>query len=193
MAFNDEPFLPITLKGKDAGLMASLREPKRLTSTTRIISIHTGLIILYTIVSFVIIRAFTGISAPPLLDHCSPQTQVSASIVPNNDKLERKLYDNLNNNPFAGPPDPHIDVAWHGLLEGIHIRVTKEELVKSQQTSVLLPEGGGYLSWLGAYHELHCLVSHVSRRFHRVSYLTLSLSEIIEDHPSVDIQRPLLP
>lgn len=164
MAFTSEPFLPITLKEKVSGPMASpkpMRESKQLTSSTCSISIHTCLIFLYTIISFITIRAFTGVSRSRLLDHCSPQDQVSASIVPNNDKLERKLCDNLNHNSFAGPPDPRIDVAWHGLLENIHIRVTKEELGKSQQTSVLLPEGGGYLSRLGANHELRCLVSHV--------------------------------
>ena len=65
----------------------------------------------------------------------------------------------LTNNSFAGPPNPQIDAAWHGLLEHINIRVSKAELDQSQRTSVELPDGGGYLSWLAVYHELHCLVN----------------------------------
>ena len=70
-----------------------------------------------------------------------------------------QLYMNLNHNPFAGKPSPQIDAAWHGLMENINIRVSKTEMEKTKQTSVELPEGGGNLAWLGAYHELHCLVS----------------------------------
>ncbi|KAI4137343.1 MAG: hypothetical protein L6R39_007339 [Caloplaca ligustica] len=168
MTLDNEPLLPLTLQEKDAGPMADLKPQKykRFTSSTRNISIHTGLILLYTVVSLVTIRAFTSTPGSHILRHRPQHGQVSASIVPGNDKLERKLYDTLDRNPFAGPPDPSIDMAWHGLLENIHVRVTKEELERSQQTSISLPEGGGYLSWLGVYHELHCLVGHTSQRFY---------------------------
>ena len=66
---------------------------------------------------------------------------------------------NLNNNTFAGKPNPQIDVAWHGLMENIKIRVSETEMERTGQHSVKLPEGGGNLAWLGVYHELHCLVS----------------------------------
>lgn len=69
------------------------------------------------------------------------------------------MYMNLDNNPFAGPPDPAIDAAWHKFMENINIRVSKKEMARTRQTSVELPEGGGDLAWLGVYHELHCLVS----------------------------------
>lgn len=38
------------------------------------------------------------------------------------------------------------------------IRVSKHDLEKNNQSSVELPEGGGYLAWPGVYHELHCVV-----------------------------------
>ena len=40
----------------------------------------------------------------------------------------------------------------------MHMRVSREELRKDNQESVALPEGGGYLSWMGVFHELHCIV-----------------------------------
>ncbi|KAH8602300.1 hypothetical protein B0O99DRAFT_708021 [Bisporella sp. PMI_857] len=57
---------------------------------------------------------------------------------------------------YAGPPAPNIDKAWHELLSPIDIRVTKEELERNNRTSVELPEGG-YLAWLGVFHEVHCV------------------------------------
>jgi len=41
-------------------------------------------------------------------------------------------------------------------MTNMSIRVTKEELDAHGQTSVALP-GGGYLAWLGVFHELHCV------------------------------------
>ena len=40
----------------------------------------------------------------------------------------------------------------------MHIRVTAKELEQDNQESVKLKEGGGYLGWLGVFHELHCIV-----------------------------------
>ena len=41
----------------------------------------------------------------------------------------------------------------------MHIRVSEAELERGNQESVILPEGGGYLGWMGVFHELHCIVS----------------------------------
>jgi len=70
-----------------------------------------------------------------------------------------RIYMNLNRNPFTGPPriNPHVDESWRELLANINIRVSKEELEYNHQTSVELPENGGYLAWMSVYHELHCL------------------------------------
>lgn len=77
-----------------------------------------------------------------------------------------KLFKNLTINPFAGAPSPEIDKTWSELLAPMNIRVSKAELKSNGQTSVALPEGGGYLAWLGVFHELHCIASaHFERRF----------------------------
>ncbi|KZZ89201.1 hypothetical protein AAL_07849 [Moelleriella libera RCEF 2490] len=61
--------------------------------------------------------------------------------------------------PFAGDPSPELDHAWHNLLEGSAIRVTKEDLDFYNITSLPLQDGAGFASELFVSHELHCLVS----------------------------------
>jgi hypothetical protein len=68
------------------------------------------------------------------------------------------IFHNLTNNPYAGRPNTDIDAAWDELMAPMHIRVTANELSHDHQESVALPEAGGYLGWLGAFHELHCIV-----------------------------------
>lgn len=74
------------------------------------------------------------------------------------------MFHNLTNNPYAGRPDKAIDSAWDELMAPMHIRVTAEELARDNQESIGLTEGGGYLGWLGVFHELHCIVSLLERR-----------------------------
>ena len=71
------------------------------------------------------------------------------------------LFRNLTNNIYAGTPNAQIDAAWSALMAPMHIRVTADELAHDGQESVVLPENGGYLGWLGAFHELHCVVSKI--------------------------------
>lgn len=40
--------------------------------------------------------------------------------------------------------------------------MSENELTRNNQTSVPLPNGGGFLAWLEIFHELHCVVSAVS-------------------------------
>ena len=68
------------------------------------------------------------------------------------------LFQNLSDSPYAGTPSPDIEAAWTDLLSPMHIRITEAELRRDNQDSVALPEGGGYLGWLGVFHELHCIV-----------------------------------
>lgn len=67
-----------------------------------------------------------------------------------------RLYDNFVNSPYAGEPTVESDTAWHELLNNMSVRVTAEELASHNQSSVALPNGG-YLAWLGVFHELHCV------------------------------------
>ena len=70
-------------------------------------------------------------------------------------------YTDFEESPFAGPPSPSVDKAWHDLLASTSLRISDAEMARSNQTSVRLPEGGGYMAWLGVYHELHCIVSEL--------------------------------
>ena len=72
-------------------------------------------------------------------------------------KYKPQFYTKFNESPFAGPPSLETDVAWHDLMGNMSIRVTKAELEAHGQKSIKLP-GGGYLAWLGVFHELHCVV-----------------------------------
>ena len=86
----------------------------------------------------------------------------------------------VDGNPFAGPPRPELDAAWHNLLKSshtignerlrmifllltpfetdIHIRVSKDEMEKYGGRSLELTDGSGYAASLEVYHDLHCLV-----------------------------------
>ena len=70
-------------------------------------------------------------------------------------------YTDFEESQFAGPPSPSVDKAWHNLLENTTLRVSEQELERSNQTSVALPVGGGFMAWLGVYHQLHCIVRQV--------------------------------
>lgn len=83
-------------------------------------------------------------------------------------------YTDFEESPFAGPPSPSIDQRWHDLLSSISLRVSEDELQRSNQTSVALPVGGGYMAWLGVYHQLHCIVrEHSPGGGNWCSHLTL--------------------
>ena len=74
-------------------------------------------------------------------------------------KYRPQIYTDFEKSPYAGLPSPELDKAWQNLLSPIDIRVSAFELKRSNQTSISLPEGGGYMAWLGVFHELHCIVS----------------------------------
>ena len=76
-------------------------------------------------------------------------------------KLEaaQKTFHNLSRSRFAGKPSPEIDATWEELLAPMNIRVTKAELDSENVESIPLAEGGGYLSWIGVFHQVHCIVS----------------------------------
>lgn len=95
----------------------------------------------------------------------------------------RTIFQNLSQNPFAGAPSPEIDTAWDDLLAPTHMRVSIEELQRDNQESVQLPEGGGYLAWMGVFHELHCVV----RKRHKTS----SLREVEQVRADCVTQRML--
>ena len=103
-----------------------------------------------------------------------------------------KPFIRFRQSPYAGPPSPQVDQAWHELLNDMAIRVPKEELEKGKQSSVALPEGGGYLAWPGVYHELHCVVCRLPEpgRTFGDGDLTRNLART-EAITTVELPRPL--
>ncbi len=76
-------------------------------------------------------------------------------------RMSDTVFHNLSQSPFAGIPSPEVDAAWDNLLAPMHMRISLQELQRDNQQSVQLPEGGGYLGWMGVFHELHCIVCKV--------------------------------
>ena len=101
-------------------------------------------------------------------------------------KVMPKPYDDFEISPFAGLPSASLDAAWHHLLEPTTIRVSAEELQQANQSSVTLPNGG-YMAWLGVFHELHCIVSDSSCQKLWTDTFTL------ENGPPMGVSRLLPP
>ncbi|KAF7945540.1 hypothetical protein EAE96_010307 [Botrytis aclada] len=98
-------------------------------------------------------------------------------------RYDAKPYTDYITSQFAGPPSPEVDAAWHELLSNVSIRVTGSELEASNQSSVELPEGGGYMAWLGVYHELHCI--KMLRQWNYREYYHPNVTE--KERPHYDI------
>ncbi|KAI5859361.1 hypothetical protein GGS23DRAFT_324159 [Durotheca rogersii] len=73
--------------------------------------------------------------------------------------------------PFAGDPSTELDQAWHALLEGTTIRVSKEDLDYYNVTSLPLADGSGFASELFVTHELHCL-KKIRQWIYKETYFT---------------------
>ncbi|KAK0702005.1 hypothetical protein B0T26DRAFT_735537 [Lasiosphaeria miniovina] len=131
---------------------SELGPPQQQTKSPRRWWLYAGLVQLlliacYTAVSLTVIRATIDLDSVPDI-HAFAGLAV---------KYKFRLYDNFVNSPYGGEPTAASDAAWHDLLNNMSVRVTAEELEAHGQTSVALPEGGGYLAWLGVFHELHCV------------------------------------
>ncbi|KAI0390769.1 hypothetical protein F5Y17DRAFT_461444 [Xylariaceae sp. FL0594] len=68
-------------------------------------------------------------------------------------------YRIFGNETFAGPLSLEQDLAWDRLIKPAYFNATLEELAKAGEDLDNLTElaGGGYLSSISVYHELHCL------------------------------------
>lgn len=63
---------------------------------------------------------------------------------------------------------PEVDKAWHDMMEYNNVRLTQEEMLAMNQTSVELGDGG-YLAMPTVFHELHCL-KQIRWGYHRDEY-----------------------
>lgn len=154
MASEEAPFLPSKETASDPddtheATHQVIRSKQRRWS--KALLMHFGLILLYTVTTIFLIisQRRTAMRPPAAIDNLQIQ-------------YTSMLFHRLNATPYAGPPSPEIDSAWDALLAPMHISVSKFELERDNQDSVALPESGGYLGWLGVFHELHCIVSHPS-------------------------------
>ena len=154
MASEGAPFLPSkeTALDRDDTYLATYTGRRRWSPYgSRVILTHLSIFVLYTVTSIFLVRSqrFNDVRPPAAIDN------LQFSYRPT-------LFHRLNSTPYAGRPSPDIDRAWDALLAPMHITVSRIELERSNQESVALPESGGYLGWLGVFHELHCIVNDLS-------------------------------
>ncbi|RYC65090.1 hypothetical protein CHU98_g1122 [Xylaria longipes] len=97
----------------------------------------------------------------------------------------------VETSPFSGPPSFEVDTAWHELLKYTTLRASAAELKSSNQTSVELPNGG-FMVWLGVFHQLHCI--KMLRHWIYRDYYHPNLPESDRAHweSHVDQSRPML-
>ena len=109
---------------------------------------HLGIVAIYTVASIFVIgsQRYTTVLPPAAFDN------LHITYSPT-------LFHRLNATTSAGSRPPEIDVAWDALLAPMHITVSKADLECDNQDSVARPESGGYLGWMGVFHELHCIVN----------------------------------
>ena len=88
-------------------------------------------------------------------------------------EYEMKKFEPFPTSIFSGEPRPESEEAWHNLMTNMTVRVSQEELDAHDQTSIPLPNGG-YMAWIGAFHELHCvkILRHWAWREHYMPHLT---------------------
>jgi hypothetical protein len=77
-------------------------------------------------------------------------------------KFSHGFYNLYDSTEFVERPGVEPDAKWRSLLHDRYIRVSKDELLRNERGSIELP-GGGYLAWIGVFHELHCVVSQYLR------------------------------
>ena len=168
MASEQAPFLPLEAKPLDPDDVYpkhSTRPHPWRRQWIKSLLIHCTLIALYTITSIFITSSQRCITLLP-----------PAAIDNLHIAYTPSIFHRLNATPYAGPPSPEIDAAWDALLKPMHISVSEAELKRDNQDSVALPESGGYLGWMGVFHELHCIVSLLHPYWSKASSLTLTLA-----------------
>ncbi|CAO1602393.1 hypothetical protein XANCAGTX0491_006004 [Xanthoria calcicola] len=150
MESEQEPFLP-PLKGgthhsSGRNGLKILQQSLPKLNTVIIFSILQLLLLsLYTVATVWILRTKDR-RLPP-----STSVLEDLEIVP-----AQRIFHNLSRNDFAGEPSSDIDSSWDERLAPMNIRVTKAELGRANIQSIAL-EDGGYLSWIGAFHQLYCI------------------------------------
>ncbi|KAF2468994.1 uncharacterized protein BDR25DRAFT_50259 [Lindgomyces ingoldianus] len=140
-------------------------------------------------------KVFVTVPSPVTMEKLKVSVTIICSFLPASSEERRNVlsgltlthhyiqYPFLCESPYIGDPNPSVDTAWHILLANMSLRITLSELSTHSQTSVGLL-GGGYLAWLGVYHELHCIkfLRHVNYRDHYFSNATQEELRDIQVH-----------
>jgi hypothetical protein len=159
----DDENLPF-LSGEEKNEPLSIQETKHLVKKSGFkLSIHAFFIILYTTIFVIATQKRMPQTSLHRMIPVQPfmvEAYIVVYLAISNLKIRYvpAVYDDFEKSPFAGRPSPSLDQAWHSLLGKTTIRVSEEELRRSNQSSVAFDEGRGYMAWLGVYHELHCIV-----------------------------------
>ncbi|KAI0396445.1 hypothetical protein F5Y17DRAFT_419109 [Xylariaceae sp. FL0594] len=74
---------------------------------------------------------------------------------------------------YTGEPSLELDEAWAKLLKPVASRLSEEEMIQMNRTSVALSDGSGYLGYLESYHMLHC-VKRIYQSYHPDHYSALA-------------------
>ena len=195
MASETEPFLgDFELKERRRSWATKERPLKAILYP---LTLHSALIIAYTAAFFLAFHFESRCADPPTSLHRNAFHSLSsvnpadllAAISNLTFRYVPMSYTDFEISPFAGPPSPAVDKAWHDLLAKTAIRVHGSELQNSNQTSIALPAGGGFMAWLGVYHQLHCIV----RLARFVSKTEGCANLLAENAPSVELSRTLSP
>lgn len=149
MESEDSPFLGQPLDDEKDSVKSCPSRVKRWLSRAGIsswaIAVHLVLIMFYSLAAIAFVRSQRQLCAR------SPNAMTDLQLL-----YKPTLFTPSQDSPFTGEPSPESDHAWHDLMENMTIRVSREELEAGDQTSVALPEGG-FMAWLGVFHELHCV------------------------------------
>ncbi|KAI3317655.1 hypothetical protein HD806DRAFT_362125 [Xylariaceae sp. AK1471] len=78
---------------------------------------------------------------------------------------------------YTGEPRLELDEAWAKLLKPVASRLSEEEMVQMNRTSIALSDGSGYVGYLESYHMLHCL-KRIYQSYHPDHYSVM----VQEDH-----------
>lgn len=173
----EKPFLSAEEAGEnftELNVSTTHQRPRKLFRQVH--STHLTLIVLYTVTSSLIIWWNNHHCVNPKAGAANLKHRrcllIDSIVLPDVAiNYAPEIYMKMHESPYVGPPGSELDGAWSDLMGNMSIRVAGSELAQNGQTSVKLPNGG-YLAWLGVFHQLHCVVSFPKFQDQHVRKLT---------------------
>ncbi|KAI9729775.1 MAG: hypothetical protein M1818_008389 [Claussenomyces sp. TS43310] len=127
-----QAFLPADVE-KSNSSERECRRSRWFCGTKASLLVHFLLILTYTAISYGVIKLNSNELEDP------PNAQAIEFLSVKHDPQPYEIYESSR---FSGPPGPEVDEAWRQLLQPMAIRVSKQELIRNNRTSVNLPNGG---------------------------------------------------